>query len=235
IEPLALAYTEVLRGANALQFGGTSLGGAINFVSPSGHDAARLEPRIEVGSFGYRRAMLASGDVPGSVDYFVSASAYSQDGSREWSRQSNERLFGNFGVRVSEGIESRFYFGAVHSDSQLPGAVTKAQLRSDPSRANAGNVAGRHKRDFELYRIANRTVFDLDTGTLEASFGYSYKDLWHPIFQVIEQRSSDYSAGVRYLNEMQLAGRPNRVVLGLWRTWNSVDDERFANLGGVAG
>ncbi len=38
VEPLALAYTEVRRGANALEYGGTTLGGSINFISPSGHD-----------------------------------------------------------------------------------------------------------------------------------------------------------------------------------------------------
>jgi len=36
MEPLAARYLEVLRGANALQFGSGTLGGAVNFVTPSG-------------------------------------------------------------------------------------------------------------------------------------------------------------------------------------------------------
>src|SRR5262249_1240371 len=83
VEPLALAYTEVLRGANALEYGGTTLGGSINFVSPSGHDGAGLSPRVEGGSFGYRRGLVSLGDHAGPADYFASLSAYSQDGFRE--------------------------------------------------------------------------------------------------------------------------------------------------------
>ncbi|HEY8510071.1 MAG TPA: TonB-dependent receptor plug domain-containing protein, partial [Steroidobacteraceae bacterium] len=128
IEPLALAYTEVLRGANALQFGSTTLGGAVNFISPSGHDGEGLRPRLEVGSFGYRRALLGVGDANGSLDYFVSASAYTQDGFRDWSEQRNGRLFGNVGLVLNDLAETRFYIAAVHSESQLPGSLTKAQL-----------------------------------------------------------------------------------------------------------
>ena len=52
IEPLAARYVEVYRGANALRYGASTLGGAVNFVSPSGYDAARFLTRAEAGSFG---------------------------------------------------------------------------------------------------------------------------------------------------------------------------------------
>ena len=38
IDPTAYKYVEVWKGANALQFGANSLGGAINFVMPTGRD-----------------------------------------------------------------------------------------------------------------------------------------------------------------------------------------------------
>ena len=38
IDPTAYKYVEVFKGGNALQFGANSLGGAINFVTPSGRD-----------------------------------------------------------------------------------------------------------------------------------------------------------------------------------------------------
>lgn len=235
IEPLALAYTEVLRGANALQYGGITLGGSINFVSPSGHDGAGLNPRIEGGSHGYRRALVSYGDAFSAADYFVSLSAYEQNGFRDWAEQKNQRLFGNFAVRLRDDVESRFFLAAVNSDSQLPGALTKAQLQAGPEQANAGNFAGRQKRDFELYRLANRSVLDLGSGSLELSVGYSYKDLWHPIFQVLQQRSDDLNAGIRYLAEQQLVGRANRVIVGVGRAWNHVEDDRFVNVAGQRG
>jgi iron complex outermembrane receptor protein len=235
VEPLALAYTEVRRGANALEYGGTTLGGSINFVSPSGHDHEGFRARIEGGSFGYRRALVSAGDVLGNSDYFASASAYEQDGYRNWSRQQNGRFFGNAGFRLGGAAETRFFVSAVHTDSQLPGSLTQAQLNADREQANPSNVAGRQKRDFDLYRLANRTVIELDGDFLELTAGYSYKDLFHPIFQVVQQRSNDYNAGLRYVNEHRLAGRANRLVVGASPSWNRVNDDRFVNVAGRRG
>jgi iron complex outermembrane receptor protein len=235
VEPLALAYTEVLRGANALEYGGTTLGGSINFISPSGFDGAGLHPRLEGGSFGYRRALLSSGDTFGNADYFASLSAYEQDGFRDWSKQENQRFFGNVGLRVRDSVATRFFLAAVHTDSQLPGSLTKAQLATNSEQANPGSLAGRQKRDFDLYRLANLTVIDFDDRSLELSAGYSYKDLWHPIFQVLQQRSNDVNAGIRYLDRRPLAGRANRLIVGLAPSWNRVRDDRFVNVAGSKG
>jgi iron complex outermembrane receptor protein len=235
IEPLALAYTEVLRGGNALEYGGTTLGGSINFISPSGHDGWGLRSRIEGGSYGYKRALVSLGDVPTDGDYFASISAYSQDGFRDWSRQENERFFGNAGFRLRDNVESRFYSSIVHSISALPGSLTKAQLENTPERANAGNLAGRQHRDFDLYRLANRTVIELGERRIELSAGYNYKDLWHPIFQLLQQRSNDWYGGVRYVDERALGGRANRFIIGFTPAWNTVNDDRFVNAAGRKG
>jgi iron complex outermembrane recepter protein len=240
VEPLALAYTEVRRGANALEYGGTTLGGSINFISPSGHDGAGLRPRIEGGSFGYKRALVSAGGVYGQSgdnkgDYFASISAYEQDGYRNWSQQENKRFFGNASLQLGNDVETRFFLSAVQSDSQLPGSLTKAQLESTPRQANAASLSGQQKRDYDLYRLANRTVIDFDRGVLELTAGYSYKDLFHPIFQVLQQRSNDYNVGIRYVDEHMLGSRSNRVVFGVSPSWNQVNDDRFANVAGGKG
>jgi len=243
VEPLVLEYTQVMRGANALQHGGTTLGGAINFISPSGYDGGGIRSRLEGGSYGYWRALATLGDASapsrrgdaGSADYFLAASASEQDGFRDWSAQENRRVFGNAGWRVTDNLDTRFFVAAVSSDSQLPGSLTRAQLESDPEQANAGNRAGRQKRDFDLYRLANRTVLELGEGELELVAGYSYKDLWHPIFQVLKQQSDDYNLGARYVGSAPLASFANRIVIGVAPSWNRVKDDRFVNLAGSAG
>ena len=60
IEPLATRYIEVYRGANALVYGSTTLGGAINYVSPTGYTAPALSARLEAGSYG----LCATCDAP---------------------------------------------------------------------------------------------------------------------------------------------------------------------------
>lgn len=60
VEPLAAKYVEVHRGANALQYGATTLGGSVNFVTPTGYDASKVQARQEYGSYGHLRSQLSS-------------------------------------------------------------------------------------------------------------------------------------------------------------------------------
>ena len=74
IDPTAYRYVEVYKGANALRFGANSLGGAINFVTPTGRDASLFGASADIGSFGFHRLQSSSGGVSGPVDYFVTGS-----------------------------------------------------------------------------------------------------------------------------------------------------------------
>lgn len=236
IEPLAARYVEVFRGGNALQYGATTLGGAINFVTPTGYDAERIRVRGEAGSFGYNRLFLSSGGVHGSLDYFASVSRYSQDGFRNWAEQENWRMFSNVGYRITPDLETRFYLTYTKSNTHIPGNLTKAQLKDNPKQANAVSLAGRQARDLDRIRVANRTVLKLgDNQKLEFSGFYSHTDLWHPIYQVLSQPTNDYGVALRYVNEMPIAGYRNRFVLGFEPSWGNVMDNRFVNIRGNAG
>src|SRR5690606_32140663 len=109
VEPLAARYVEVYRGANALEYGAATLGGAINFVAPTGADAAPAALRIEGGSFGYLRGQASFSGRGDRTDGYLSLTGSNQDGFREHARQENYRLFGNAGYRFSDSLESRLY------------------------------------------------------------------------------------------------------------------------------
>jgi len=235
VEPLSARYIEVFRGSNALQYGSTTLGGAINFVSMTGYDASPLQLRFEAGSWDTFRAQISSGGVFGNADYYASFTHSSTDGFRDWSRQSNQRFFANFGYKLSDDVETRFYVTYVHTDSQLPGSLTKDQLESNPQQANAGSLAGKQKRDFDLFRIANKTTFTDGDQKLTVSSFWSWKDLDHPIFQVIDQLSNDFGVDVRYDSLADLAGHRNQFTLGLGATYGITQDNRFQNIAGERG
>ncbi|MEX0916130.1 MAG: TonB-dependent receptor plug domain-containing protein, partial [Wenzhouxiangellaceae bacterium] len=93
-------FAEVYRGANALQFGGADLGGAINFVSHTGYSAPRLKARLELGSNEYIRPQVSGGGrFNRNSDGFVSVSGIHQDGFRGNSEQDTVRAYGNLGHR----------------------------------------------------------------------------------------------------------------------------------------
>lgn len=236
LEPLATRYIEVWRGANALQYGSSTLGGAINYVSPTGHDAPALTLRAETGAFGYLRSQLAGGFAAGRIDGYFSATSFAQDGFRDHARQDTQRVVGNLGVLLAPSLETRFFVQAAQSDSELPGNLTRQQLRDNPRQAAAGNVTGNQKRDIDLWRVSNRTVWQAADGLrFELSAYYADKDLFHPIFQVLDQRSKDFGAEMRMVSDGTLAGRPNRLVAGLASSRGDTDDDRWTNIGGTRG
>ncbi len=235
IEPLATRYIEVYRGANSLQFGSTVLGGALNFISFTGYDASPLTARVEYGSFNSFRAQLSSGLVIGAFDYYVSLTTGITDGFREHSDQANFRIFSNVGYRASEEVETRFYFTYVLTDSELPGALTKAQMEEDPRQAAQTNVINDWKRDYYQVRLANKTVWQRDDHRVELTGFWSLKDLDHPIFVVIDQLSNDFGFSLRYDNSGDLFGHRNKFTIGVNPTFGFTHDNRYLNVFGSRG
>jgi iron complex outermembrane receptor protein len=235
IEPTTLDHVEVYRGGNALRFGAATLGGAINFVSPTGRSAPLADLRLEGGSFGYVRGTAATGGHRGDLDWYVAASGYQQEGYREHSEQTNVRGTANVGYRLADNIENRLYLSASDSDSELPGALTRAQFDTDPEQANPGNITGDQKRDYPLYRIADVLAVTWGSERLEVGVSWTNKDLFHPIFQVIDQYSNDYAGMVRFTSTAPLAGFQNRFTIGLNGALGLTNDQRFVNVGGQKG
>ncbi|MFN3579507.1 MAG: TonB-dependent receptor family protein [Pseudomonas sp.] len=233
IEPLAADHVEVMRGANAWRYGATNLGGAINFVSPTGKAAAPADLRYETGSFGYQRLYGAFAQDFGAWDGFVSLAHSEQDGYREHAQQQNQRLFANLGGRINERLSTRFYLTHVDSDSALPGSLTKAQWRDDPRQANPGSVTNDNRRDFVLKRLGNVTVLSLDGGhSVHLSSFYSEKSLFHPIFQVLDIDSEDM--GLRLTHQWSNSAGW-RWTLGVEALEGRNTDQRFVNVGGQKG
>ncbi len=236
VEPLASRYIAVYRGANALRYGSTTLGGAIDFVSPSGRDGAPASLRAEGGSFGYGRLQAIVVGEGETIDGLFGAAGFHQDGFRDHSQQSTQRLSGNLGWRISDAIETRFFGAFVHTVSELPGALTAAEMSLDPRRADLAAVSGDQHRDFDLYRVSNLTSVAFGGGQrLDVGIWWSYKSLFHPIYQVLEQRSHDYGLSLRYRGGARGSDGPTRWVLGAHLQRGTLVDDRFQNIAGQLG
>ncbi len=236
VDPLTARYIEVYRGANALEFGASTLGGAINYVSFNGRDDPGFGVRGEIGSFGAWRSQLYGAGAVGPLDYYLSLSSSVSEGYRDHSRQENVRAVGNVGYSLGDEVETRFYFSYVHTDSELPGDLTKRELDADPTRAarnafvpNFDRVDSNWKRDFELFRISNRTTWKGDSAQVTLGSFYAHKNLDHPILFVIDQRSDDAGADLRYDGSGSLFGLTNELTVGIGASVGQTDDTRFVN------
>lgn len=236
VEPLSARYIEVYRGANALEYGAASLGGAINFVAPTGYDAPAFDVRMEAGSFGYRREQVAVAGNKGRVDGYLSLTGFKQDGYRDHSMQENYRLFANAGVRFSDTLEGRLYLTHVDTNSELPGNLTLGQANADPRAANPGSLLQDQRRDFRLDRLAGKLAWAPAPGqAVTVSVYYADKSLFHPIFQVLEQDTRDAGIDLRWRSEGVLAGHRNLLTAGASFARGDTDDNRFVNVAGAAG
>ena len=231
IDPTLADHVVVYRGANGHALGAANLGGAINVVSPTGHTASLMDVRTEGGAFGYLRGSLSSGAVRGAWDVWGGASVSTSEGFRDHARSQDQRVQGNVGYRLSEALENRLFVGVVNTDSELPGSLTRAQWEDNPEQAAVANMSGDQHRDFKLFRAADRVTWSDGIQRVETAISYSYKDLFHPIFQVIDHVTNDGLGSVRY----EYGGEVHRFTALVTHHMGVTHAQQFINVNGESG
>lgn len=237
IDPLFFRSIEVFKGGNALIFGSSTLGGAINFVSPTAYTA--LAPdivRVDGGSFETMRGQVQVSRIIGPFDFLINGTFFHSAGYRAHSNSDYAQINGNLGYRFSPTAETRFYFGAYYTQQKLPGALNLFDTFNNPTMANpqaiSSGFGGNQARDVFTQRIANRTTFALDWGRVDLDSWFIHKDLYHPIFQVINQDGYTWGVAPRLTGQTSIGGFRDDFFVGarIWGGHNA--DERFINFNG---
>ncbi|MBK8198695.1 MAG: TonB-dependent receptor [Acidobacteria bacterium] len=228
LEPIFFDHLEVYRGANALRFGSGTLGGAINGVTPTGETAPGLYVRGDVGSFETLRGLVSGGMEQGQWDAWGAVSADTSSGDRDHAGRQSYRFQGNVGYDVTDAIETRFYLSLNNINQELPGALNLSDAVNNPTK---GNFAGDQARDINSIRVQNQTRFDLGEGDLAVGVWVNSKELYHPIFQVIDYQSLDRGAWARY----EWAGERFAATVGFDAREGETDAKRYVNLSGARG
>lgn len=228
LEPIFFDHLEVLRGANALRFGSGTLGGAINGVTPRGNEAHGLYARLDGGSFDFLRGLVSAGFGDERFNAWAAISADRHDGDRIHAQRRSLRFNGNVGITLGEGIATRFYASANTIRQKLPGALTLADALGNPRK---GNLVGDQARNIDSLRLQNRTTLDLGSGTLEFGGFFNAKQLDHPIFMVIDQKSEDRGIFARAQWDEGIVS----LTVGGESRWGTTRARQFVNLAGKRG
>lgn len=249
IELNAYERVEIYKGANALRYGGNTIGGAINFVPRTGYNASTLQTRLMGGSFGLYSGQVSSGHVSQpmklgtmdvTADYYISLSGNHQDGFQDNSQQDRQRLNANFGFKIGTHQEIRAYIlGGVVAE-RIPGSITKQQLDEDNQQANTlggispfacgPNQACKYGRYYNLIRagVAYRNDFAANQ-FFEIIPYYSYQYVDHPIFQTIVQNNYNVGGEIRYGNTNSIFGHENFFIIGHQPRYGDTNQLRFVN------
>jgi len=233
IDPSAYRYVEVFKGANALRYGANTLGGAVNFVTPTGRDAARFDSRVDAGSFGFARGQVSSGGASGPYDYFVHLSAQREDGFRDHSNGHMVRGNANFGYQFSPDAETRFYVNANTWRQRLPGELTKSAALNAPRSADSEFVRQDQQRNIDSVRLGNKTTLRFGTTTVDLGIFAHHRHVDHPIYEYLDYYVLDYGGFVRVADDRMIGGFRNRFIAGASVHNGTIDNEQFVNLNGA--
>ncbi|WP_323846957.1 TonB-dependent receptor family protein [Microbulbifer magnicolonia] len=245
IDPLSARYAVFARGANAQKYGASTLGGAVNFISPSGRDSAPLTLSLSGGSHGLLQARATAAASGETLDALVTLEGKERDGYREHDLQSRQGLYANVGARLSSGIDTRFYVTAVQNDQELAGALSREHIAADPDQAGPNAISGHFQYNVDTVRFANKTVWRIDENrSLEMGLAYEDQELYHPIVDkimvpiggqlvevfslLIDTQQRDASAMLRY----QHAVGEHNWLFGINYGDNSVTGGNYRNDGG---
>ncbi|AMK24459.1 MULTISPECIES: TonB-dependent receptor family protein [unclassified Sphingobium] len=232
LDPQIFQHLEVYRGGNALRRGGSTLGGAINAVTPTGRTAPGAELRVDGGSFDTLRAKAAYGYADERGDAWAAVTADRSDGDRAHGRRKALRFNGNVGLKLNDRVETRFYASAQTIRQKLSGALNESDALNHPAK---GNFAGDQARNIDSIRLQNRTTVQLDGGELAFGVYYNAKALNHPIYQLVDQKSKDRGVFASLDLAGDLGGLPVELTLGSQARFGQGKFRQFVNLNGRPG
>lgn len=237
IDPLLTRYVEVYRGGNALRFGGALLGGAINMVSPTGADAGfDVRLRLDGGAYGLAREHLALAHRFEQGDVFFAVSNQTADGFRPQSQQNIQFATLNVGRAVGDRGELRLIINGSNINQEIPGALTWAQFAADPRQPAPASLVNNQARNQRSLRGSLRASGRIGASvTYETAIYAAWKDLDHPIFQVLDQQSRNYGLFARFDWQGQLAGHAADAYVGAWIRRGDLDGANYLNLHGARG
>lgn len=249
-DPKSAEFVEVYRGYTANRLGATVLGGAINFVSPTGLTAPGAQAIVEGGSFGHFAVQAQAGAQQGNFDAHASLSYTERDGYREHNESERTNFNLNAGARVNENITTRLFFGYTDLAFDVVGPLSRALLEENPKQICKGPTPGPEfcrgpnvlrddpHREAEQFRIGSRTTARYGANLFDVGLGYTYTDdsFTFPVGSgVRDTEGGDFTAVARYA----YAPDPSRALplfeLTSQYVVGSADRDYFINEGGSKG
>lgn len=182
INPFTASDIIVANGANALTYGASTLGGAIDYVTRTALNSDPRQAYLQSGSHGLYSGQVSTGGVRGDFDGLLTVGGRHFSGYRDHSRESRYSVYGNAGWQVTDDVALRFYGSHIYSHQQLAGYLSRDEFDANPRQADPSYVLGNHQLNVETDRAALKGTWDInDNSKLEFGLSHEYQSLNHPI------------------------------------------------------
>jgi iron complex outermembrane receptor protein len=242
---------EVYRGYLANRLGATVLGGALNFISPTGSTQPGVQAFTAFGSFGQRTAAAQAGFKQGNYDGLIEYDFSRRDGYRVYNDSERSSFSGNVGIKHNENVSTRVFAGYTDLGFDVAGPLSRTEMLTNPRQVHTGpKVIGGvatspgpnvlrdvPRRDASQFLVGSRTTGTFGPHLIDFAVGYTKTDdtFRFPISSSIRvTNGSDFTALTRY------AFNPMNAVLPLFETTaqittGSADRANYINQAGVQG
>ncbi|MFA6051762.1 MAG: TonB-dependent receptor [Methylobacter sp.] len=226
----AIDHIEVYRGANALEYGGSNLGGAINLITPTGYTANGVRAGMKYGTNDYASPTLSFGKVFDSgFDVYGSFAYLSTDTTRQNNKQEQFYGHGNVGYRWNNNHETRLYVDIQQHNFIGLQPLTRQQLDENP-RQNPNVTA--LPNGFPLYRVDLKHAIQLGNGDhFDVGAYYGVKDFNYQ-WTGASPRDLWQDTGFNWRHEIngKLLNLKNRVVWGGLTQWMFINDYNYSTV-----
>jgi iron complex outermembrane receptor protein len=233
----SIQQIEVYRGANALEYGGSNLGGAINFITPTGYSADSVKVGMTLGTNGYLNPSVSAGGVLGKGwDAYGAFSYVDFNGNRDNSDQELFYGYGNIGYRWNESNETRLHIDLQDHNFHLSSSLTKQQLNENPHQTNMNRQD--RPSGFPVYRVDLQHTIRLDDGDRVDVGAYFFsKDNKYNFQDVGFLYDLWQDAGLSWRHQIngELFGFENRLVWGGLVQWLWIKDQEYQPVAGIPG
>ncbi|WIG54907.1 MAG: hypothetical protein OJF61_000693 [Rhodanobacteraceae bacterium] len=185
LDPLTASDVVVANGINALTYGASDLGGAIDFISRTARNSDPNQIYLQGGSYGLGEAQVSTGGVSGQFDGMMTLDDKHWGGYLQHSREDRNGFDANAGWQVSGQFHLRAYATYINDRQQLAGSLTRAEFDANPRQADPAYAMGNHQLNVKTGRFAVKGTWDINPDSrLEFGVSYELQRLWHPIVDV---------------------------------------------------
>lgn len=218
IDLSAAEKIEVVRGPSSALYGNQA-GGVVSIISETGGSRPTFSFSEVVGSYGFARTHLKGGGQSGDgkFNYFGTLFKTTLDGFRVNSNHDNAGFSTKLGVTIDEQSTLTTVLGYDNLTQQAPGALTAAEMASDPRLANPVAVTlGGNSSSLDEYRFGTTYRRQFAGAQIEATGFYTPRGIAY-LFN--ETRRTNQIFVNRGINGRavtpSLFGTPLRLSVGL--------------------
>jgi iron complex outermembrane recepter protein len=226
---------EVIRGSAGSLYGNAA-GGVVEVRTAAAPvDAVAGRVTGYSGSYGLKRWAGAAGGTAGAVRYQGDLSRTSQDGFRRYARQ--ESTSGSMRAMLSgaTGELALTYTGYDTPTAENPGALTAAEMASDPRQADPAQIRKGARKAVQQSQIGLTANRRSSRGVeLSASAHFGWRTLDNPLtFAVVDIDRTTSGANARVTVPVRVLGLEHRLSAGMDAQFQDDERKNFANCNNV--